>query len=804
MKTKSRIFIVVLVISTLFLSMTPRSVKGSIADIYYHFENDILFNSNSFNNSDYFNIRNITEYTPVYIASYSFVNETGLNSTDITFVDTDLTDTDCLIDVISHLAGHDEVVRYYDNNGTGNAESLSLVADKPYGTIEYWFYISDATQIYDVQVKHGAIILFAVRNNADIWQYYDGIWRNVGLGLLDHTWYHIRIDFESTVGSYEGLAQYDFHVYFNGVHYGDYDYANNEVHVDTLRFVSNTGHSGFYSYFDAIGYSWLTNYSIGVNIIPIIETDTELREVDRFEFAFSAVNTLYNFGDSNADTWTDIEIGGGNQAFIVPGLQDNDNLYATVASSGGDFRGIEKNFNVNGKFINITAEIVFATLTGNLNSFPFTFYSKDTTLISALTFKANGDLVYWDGAPHTLRSDVAIETNYTINVFLNYEIDRVFLIYSIFGVIDAFYDYPMVTTGKQGLGYVQAQSQSVDANPISSLLDYIGVYVSGRSLASQTTIYGFQEIDLKAFKSWDFRDNNLFTIFANGYFHLGSVAGSYLAEETMRTIKAIQNYNNASYFVNLYDSYISVISDPTIIAMLQGDDFLVSEISIEGAKLMQESNEFFLEYAHSGIDIDESYFYVDDDNKLQFNLTTDDVNTEYIQATFDIPNLDSTDRAISFRGFRINKAFGYFVIDYLAGITTIDIPIIEKTTRSVLPANKTIDSFVILITDNDVDAIVGSTPGYVSQPILLSVSGLGLPIITASLIEMMIPLLMIIIPTLLISKGFGKEGNRLLIPLFLVFSLVATATAIIPVWIFFIIAFGTGLFLFRNKEIEDA
>ena len=138
----------------------------------------------------------------------------------------------------------------------------------------------------------------------------------------------------------------------------------------------------------------------------------------------------------------------------------------------------------------------------------------------------------------------------------------------------------------------------------------------------------------------------------------------------------------------------------------------------------------------------------------------------------------------------------------MVGSSQVEIPIIEKTTRAILPLNKTIDSFIVLISDNDQDIILGTTTGYVSQPILLNVLGISLPIITAGLIEMMIPLLMILIPTLLISKGFGDEGKKLLIPLFLVFSLVTTATLIIPIWIFFIIAFGTALFLFRNKEIE--
>jgi hypothetical protein len=83
---------------------------------------------------------------------------------------------------------------------------------------------------------------------------------------LDNTWYHLTIEFECTAGGYKGLAQYDLHIYINGTHYGDYDFRNNQADVEQLRLNTTTAQSGYYAYWDAIGYSWDTDYTIGDNI----------------------------------------------------------------------------------------------------------------------------------------------------------------------------------------------------------------------------------------------------------------------------------------------------------------------------------------------------------------------------------------------------------------------------------------------------------------------------------------------------------------------------------------------------------
>ena len=64
---------------------------------------------------------------------------------------------------------------------------------------------------------------------------------------------------------YGGLAQYRYHFYYNGTHYGDYTLMSDEAHVDNIMFFSTAGDANLYTYVDAVGYSWDTSYKIGDN-----------------------------------------------------------------------------------------------------------------------------------------------------------------------------------------------------------------------------------------------------------------------------------------------------------------------------------------------------------------------------------------------------------------------------------------------------------------------------------------------------------------------------------------------------------
>ena len=113
---------------------------------------------------------------------------------------------------------------------------------------------------------HGATELFRTAIDNEFFYWWDGGW-NTNAACVDNTWYHVRVDFECTAGVYKGLAQFDWHMYINGVHYGDYNFAHNEAHADEILFWSNGAESGAHLYLDALGFSWDPEYiALGDNV----------------------------------------------------------------------------------------------------------------------------------------------------------------------------------------------------------------------------------------------------------------------------------------------------------------------------------------------------------------------------------------------------------------------------------------------------------------------------------------------------------------------------------------------------------
>lgn len=790
-----------MLIATLLLGLSPVA-NGAIADINYIFKNDVIYENNNIEFQESFNLRNRTEFTEIYYGSYSFTND-SIGSVPLGWIDS--SGVDCLIQVNESLVSHSNILEVSDNSGANYANASLDFNNVVSGTIEFWVMSSDVTKLHYIRLTASGTQIIVLRLfNSDLDYHDGGAWQNI-VAIVGNTWYNVRIDFETGAGAYLGLGVDKHSIWVNGVQeIATDDFNTAGTYIDGFNIISRGVDSGYNGYLDGVGLSWFPNYTIGKNLIPTIETSS-LQEVNRYEFAMSGIDTFHTTGVDNPNGWTDIEVGGGDKVGIA--IQGNVNgLVYSDTNVLADNRGIEKeDMSITGEFINVSFGIKPEVMDGILNRIEMTLTSFDGIAITRLRILADLSVEYQkaDTSWIDIGNDITLLRNYEFNIFLDYEINRVFLIYIQDGVVENIYNYEMFFDTKSGLDDIYIISISADVNDISYFVDYVGIYNNGLSQVDVNQAFGLATRLLTDVSNWNYEHNNLFNIIAEGNFHLGTVDGVYSRASTLLVIKDTFNYISETSFFNIYDAFVSVVPIPRLVFTLVNGLFNVSYIKIDGCKLIQNSNEYFLQYSHSGIDTNESYFYVDDNNKLQFTLITNDTDTEYIQATFNISDVSSTDKAISFRGLRLNKAFGYFVVDYLSGIDTIDIPIIDKLTRAILPTNKTIDTFVILISDNDIDSIIGITTGYVSHPRLLNVLGLGLPIITAGLIEMMIPLLLILLPTLLISKGFGEEGKKLLIPLFLVFSIIATATLIIPIWIFFIIAFGIGLFLFRNKEIKD-
>ena len=131
------------------------------------------------------------------------------------------------------------------------------------GTIEFWLAERFTSTPIQAQIrKIGIGQCFGIRIINDKFQFYDGAWHNVGRLAVDREWYHIRLDFETSVGGYMGLSQWNWRLLINSESFGPYNFSTNAI-PDFLQFYANFGDL---AYVDALGYSWDPYYNIGDNL----------------------------------------------------------------------------------------------------------------------------------------------------------------------------------------------------------------------------------------------------------------------------------------------------------------------------------------------------------------------------------------------------------------------------------------------------------------------------------------------------------------------------------------------------------
>ncbi|KKL59641.1 hypothetical protein LCGC14_2213290 [marine sediment metagenome] len=208
-----------------------------------------------------------------YPATYGFENEVnGTGGTDITFVDYDGSSGAGYLSIVPKIGNHEKVLKSNDGGGTGNFANLNnnFSSIQNNGTVEYWMNTEDA------YYQNAFIIRRETSNNLCGVRFWEDQFQVLTTGgwsfisgaptALDNTWYHIRIDFESTSGLYMGLAQYNSRLFINGDEYGPYAFESN-VNDATEAYITTQSTSPDYNmYLDAVSYSWDDDYNIGDNL----------------------------------------------------------------------------------------------------------------------------------------------------------------------------------------------------------------------------------------------------------------------------------------------------------------------------------------------------------------------------------------------------------------------------------------------------------------------------------------------------------------------------------------------------------
>lgn len=752
----------------------------------YTFEKDVLYShpTNSTNNASV-NLRNPTVLTGHYNATYNFdVYHDEWNNTNQAYIN-------------NSIDGHNGVLTTYGINSEDY-----LFNDCLNGTVEFWVktqsgdpmktylnFYEDTTTCINFRISWGDLYYY---NGTDT------LWFNI----IEENWNHIRISWEndSTVDIYlNDLIAFNNVSMFNSMING----------LNWFRFGTNDNYE---SYLDSFGVHLPGNnyYSIGDNIVPYLKNDTSDGidyEVDLTDFKYEGWNDKSDVGDDNPSGWTDIESGYDYTNIIV---DPDDSFDRAVEIEGnandGGKTGLEREFGIEYGNLNISWSFEY-TQQDKLNGYyDFDVYSSDSTLVSRIRLRDDAllpaGLYYYKGTGYTrLVHSIAINERLEFSLFIDYSSDTCVLWYYKDGTLQDRYFYSLIETGKDGLSKIEFYSDPTAYVPNYDqvgYIDYIGVYVNG---TSQSLEFGSFKMYYAYSDYWYFVEQNLFSIIGEGNFGIYLTSFFYIEDITdFSTIQSATDYDGVEIVYNLYDHVHMGSGEsykPNIWIQIYNRSS-VSEISIGGVKLTESANIYWLEYTHGNINVDESYFYVDSSNRLQFNLVVNDNNTEFIQAEFNIGDVSSENRSISFLSNINGESQGYLFVDYNDDTSnSFEFPYYTRTTTVILPQTKVIESLIILITDNDLDDNDICT-GYITNLRLIYNPDLAITLTTLNLLGIIVPLIVLIVPPLSIRKKFGDTG---VLVMFMLMALVCVVASLIPIWLFFIIAVGTIGFLVMKEKV---
>lgn len=792
------LFIISSLIGILFIKDTKAT-----SDLEYIFENDVLYSGKGIFPNSTFNIRNRTLITQDnYTATYDFLDESiGSVYPNIDFLDSVSIPSGSNISIISDLEGHNHVLEYYQANTVDYLSSRHILdVSQPNGTYEFWIYLTIDRFIYFTMSEGEGVqgVYFGTTTPLKF-AYNDGGWQPI-CDYVVNTWYHIRIDFECGPSGYKGLAPDTFFVYINGVKYGAYPFRYSidnmeKIDIGMYKCVESNEYN---TYIDAIGLNW-KDYTIGQNIRDFNITETDIQEIDVFELEHYINGSILPIDYDNPNTWYDIEVGANDYVNLVASNPNRRavNIWHQVVGN----MGLERDFTIEKGIINISLSIWYFIMLNDDGYFDCSIYSFDDTLIVKLRFLFDGvdiKLYYYDGSSnillHTFTAgqlqDISNWKNFNLYIgsscLLTYEYTTTYKLFI----------FPKIDFTKEGLSKIKLIGNMPDTSHTQfERIESIGVYINGTSLAEG---FGFMECNMtnEIYTDWKLKHHNLLTINANGTFRFdfyGSVGGGI-------NITELTFFNNTDVLFNLYEGS-NIIGDETFMFILFNESFTINSLRIEGVKLIENSNEYWLEFTYNGIDIDKSYFNVSNHNLYFIHYANENDTLEYIQAKFNIDDIPAINRSINFRTYFYGISKAYLVNEYTSKTTTnFEFPLGYNTINSILPQQKIISNFTITITDQNNNDYYGKSEGYITSIKLIYYTDIELTLLTLNLIGMMIVIILLFVPTIGIYTIYGKKA---IIPMLILMTIICFISNLIPTWLFFILMFcysGTIFLQYKQKR----
>jgi hypothetical protein len=522
----------------------------------------------------------------------------------------------------------------------------------------------------------------------------------------------------------------------------------------------------------------------------------------KYEFAFNHTGNLNAIDSDNLNGWSDIE----NDYWdndVVNCYTSDDELDRSVriyrAQKG--YCGINRSFAINyGKYYNVSWQFDITQYGHPDTNIYIQIYSYDLTkiydflIIGSTTYPygSEGDLYYYNGADYVLINDTLLPNdNIDFSVFWVDGVGQFYLNDTLYSI------NPLAN--KLGIGQITIMAISdydVIYGSVDMEIDNVGIFIDGLPYTNMEgrsdELYYYLGVS-----EWDFSIHNLVS------FTLDASYGNNISV-VVNGEKEIISYGETlaytQYDKNLYNNTASY-PYPYLEIYNGSETFKIDNLKIFGVSLVQGSNEYHPTFTYSNIELEDSYFYVSSD-RLYYSLTTNDTETEYIQMVFDIENILSRNRSVSFSHYKSSDSlFSEMSVDY-TGSTLSYFPSETSVTyiNTILPQDKTIDSFTFLATDNDND-YSGTLTGYFSSLTLVYYPNIDTTLTTLSFLAI-IPILvvMFLIPTIIYIR-FKKSW--IFLPSVILMSIIGTGAGIVPLWITVFVIFCSIAYYIISRKMGE-
>jgi len=789
----NKVLAVILLVSVIVLGVGYFSIitagselpkTSAYEGVEYDFERNVLHDG-SLNITNDFNIVNYSWYNGEYPANYSFTDiPVETSKTDIPFIDYVHASLE-VCEIISEYDIHKKVLRLDSSVAYTYAYNSFFEIE---GVVEFWFnWISGVNNFI---ISEGSDAMIYIRGyESSIRVYHGATYTDVSASGFNH----LKMKFDCGTDT--------FSLWFNNaLKVGDLNFYQNRDCDNITRFQMGVDASGGACIYDAIDFNWTAGYVEGRNRFPEVSYHQTNKVVDRWEFAFEGENDFYDLGDDNPCGWDDVEDGGDDINIIYDGGVSTYDRAVQVGSGGGQTVGLENEVgHINSEKITTTFGFNITEWSTDGGYISFEMYSSTDSEVMhvylcriAETIKLYSET---DGGTKYIYPGLVIGKYYELEIYIDYFFNTSIVLLKEDGSYVEQYNYevPLLLGGQVGCNIIKVMLETDEEETMAFELDYVGLY---RDIHPGNNDFGYIEQDLFA-GNWSLNEFNLLFADIPGYYSLSKyyteLEYDFVPEDILQEILPFEMHYSDEvknmYGMTEHDGY------PSLVFFIK-DHINPVELKLEGVLMNDEEEDIILQFLYGGVNIDESYFYVSG-TSLRWTMTVNDSGAEYITANFDIEDISCENKSFSFASDTEGNSYGDIQLFY-TDLTSTYFPVVYyyRTTSSILPQERSVGRITLYIYDND-EYESEVFYGYIQNVQIIEYSSLILSIGIIDLIGIIIPLIIMIVPPLAVSRKFG---NKAILPMFVLMTVICFVTALIPAWLFFVIAFGLVGFIFMKRK----